>query len=80
MQNQRVICRDWQGVALDRIAVGAGKRVVYILDSNNRTQFSTGMEAVGFPREDVFCFVSGVSGRRLAESEWAKLELLDWQQ
>lgn len=78
MQNQRVICRDWQGFALDRVAVGAGKRVIYVRNSNNDTRFSTGCEPVGFPREDVFSFVDGVSGLKLAEKEWARLELLQW--
>jgi hypothetical protein len=76
MQNLRVICRDWVGMALDRIAVGAGERVIYISNSADGTEISTGTEPVGFPKEDVFEYADGMAGRHLKPTEWAKLKPL----
>jgi hypothetical protein len=69
--NIRVICRDWEGKALDRLAVGAGKRVIYVSQTPEQ-------EPVGFPKEDVFRFQSELANRRLSEPEWSKLTPLEW--
>jgi len=68
--NTRVIARDWEGVALDRIAVGADKRVIYIASPEAASQ------PVGFPKEDVYAYRDGMAGRKLSESEWGRLTLL----
>jgi hypothetical protein len=75
--NQRVICRDWQGNALDRSIVGIGERVFYVSFSRNRDVISTDELAVGVPKGTVFVFEEGVAGRRLTSTEWLALKPYD---
>lgn len=76
--NVRVLCKDWEGLALDRLAVGAAKRVIYVRDLH----ISNGLarEPVGFPKKDVFAYRSDLAGRRLSDTEWAKLRPLEWME
>jgi hypothetical protein len=74
--NIMVLCRDWQGIALDRLAVGAAKRVIYIRDLNTSNDLAR--EPIGFPKRDVFSYCSDLAGKRLSDTEWAKLVPLEW--
>jgi hypothetical protein len=68
----RVICRDWEGMALDRVLVGEGRRVFYVAISTGIDVISTD-NGVGFPKDTVFAYRDGVAGRKLKEAEWGEL-------
>ena len=71
---ERVICRQVGDVAIERVAVGAAKRVFYIDWPATVGGNPSVVGPIGFPKNCVFEYVDGVAGKKLSEEQWARLK------
>jgi len=70
----KVICMDWRGIALERIAVGANERVYYIAFPKDSAEFSTELPPIGLPKGSVFEFAEQLADRKLSAEGRVKLK------